>query len=179
MPVDITFSNDDKLKICTSAAKSIIKHGMNRGYPLDALVNEGFIHITASAQHPGMAYRQARMYILQLVNRAGIGKRVEATRKSLNPENDEMQVFINVDKRYPKVGILRDTKLDGITIDELIDIRDALNSLSYEECLLIQERFTQDMTFEQMAPLHGKKHSTSIKFQVDKVLLKLKGWLGK
>ena len=172
MPVDITFSNDDKLKICTSAAKLIIKSGMNRGYPLDALVNEGFIHINTSGQHPGMAYRQARMYMLQLINRSGIGKRVEATRKSLNPENDEMQVFINVDKREHRVT-------NGITIDELIDIRDALNSLSYEECLLIQERFTQDMTFEQMAPMHGKKHSTSIKFQVDKIMLKLKGWLSK
>ena len=172
MPVDTLLSNDDKLKICTTVAKLIMKQGLSRGYPLDELINEGFVHINAPAEYPGMAYRQARMYILQLVNRAGIGKRVEATRKSLNPENDEMQVFINVDKREHRVT-------NGITIDELIDIRGALDTLSPEEWQIIQERFTQDMTFEQMAPLHGKKHSTSIKFQVDKIMLKLKAWLSK
>ncbi len=177
METDIKLSNDDKIEICAAAAKLLIKQKINKGHPLDELVNEGYIHITT--HFPGMAYRQARMYMLQLVNRAGIGKRVEATRKTPNPETDEMQVFVNVDKRYPKVGILRDTKLDGITIDELIDVRNALAGLSDEEWQLIQERFTKDMTFEQMAPLHNKKHSTSIKFQVDKILLKLKGWLSR
>ncbi len=172
MATDIPSTTSDKLGICKAAAKLIIKQKINQGYLFDELVNEGFVHITAPTCHPGKAYRQARMYMLQLVNRSGIGKRVEATRKTLNPENDEMQVFVNVDKREPRVT-------SGLTNDELIDIRDALCSLTIDEWLLIQERFLQDMTFEQMAPLHGKKHSTSIKFQVDKILSKLKVWLGK
>lgn len=179
MPTDISITPDDKISICRAAAKLLIKKEMNLGYSLDELINEGYIHITASFNHPGKAYRQARMYMLQLVNRSGIGKRVEATRKTKNPQNGEMQVFVNVDKRYPKVGILRDTRLDGITLDELIDVRDALDSLTAEEWKLIQERYVDDYTFEQMAPLHNKKHSTSIKFQIDKILLKLKGFLSR
>ncbi len=170
MLTNIPLTNDDKIEICRAAAKLIIKQKINRGYQLNELMNEGFIHI--DTQLPAKAYRQARMYMLQLVNRSGIGKRVEATRKSKNPENEEMQVFVNVDKREPRVT-------SGLTDNDLIDIRDALCSLSREEWLLIQERFMQDMTFEQMAPLHGKKYSTSIKFQVDKILMKLKGWLSR
>jgi len=160
----------DKIAICRSAAKLIIKQGIHRGHLFDELVNEGLTHITSS--FPGQAYRQARHYMLQLVNRAGIGKRVEAMRKTENPQNGEMQVFVNVDKREPRVTA-------GITIDELIDVRDAINSLDVEEWKLIQERFVADMTFEQMAPLHGKKYGTSIKFQIDKILMKLKVFLSK
>ncbi len=170
MVIDVLLNKEDKLKISTAAAKSVVKHGLNLGYPLNELINEGFVRITSCM--PAQAYKQARDYMLQLVNRSGIGKRVEATRKSLNPENGEMQVFVNVDKREHRVT-------DGITIDELIDIRDALDSLDAEDWKLIEERFVEEMTFEQMASLHDKKHSTSIKFQVDKILMKLKAFLGK
>lgn len=170
MPTNIPIPMADKIAICRSAAKLIIKQGINQGYVLEELVNEGIIHITSTFQ--GQAYRQARQYMLQLVNRAGIGKRIEATRKTKNPKNGEMQVFVNVDKREPRVT-------NGITLDELIDIRDAIDSLNDEEWKLVQERFVEDMTFEQMAPLHGKKYSTSIKFQIDKILMKLKVFLSK
>lgn len=163
---------NDKIAICRSAAKLIFKQKLNRGHPLDELVNEGLIAITAPIGHPGKAYRQARHYMLQLINRAGIGKRVEAMRKTENPQNGEMQVFVNVDKREPRVTA-------GITLDELIDVRDAINSLTDEEWKLIQERFVENMTFEQMAPLHGKKYSASIKFRIDKILMKLKVFLSR
>lgn len=170
MATDIPIPMDDKIAICHSAARLIIKQKINRGHTFDDLVDEGLVHINST--FPGQAYRQARHYMLQLVNRAGIGKRVEAMRKTENPQNGEMQVFVNVDKREPRVTA-------GITLDELIDVRNALNSLSPEEWKLIQERFIEDMTFEQMAPLHGKKYSTSIKFQIDKILMKLKVFLSK
>ncbi len=172
MPLDIDMPDDDKMAISTTAAKLIIKQKINRGYQLNELVNEGFVHITATIGYSRKAYQQARHYMLQLINRAGIGKRVEATRKSINPETGEPQVFVNVDKREPRVT-------SGLTDDDLIDIRDALCSLTAEEWLLIQERFMQDMTFEHMAKRHGKKHSTSIKFQIDKILLKLKAFLSR
>lgn len=167
----IPISEVDKLEICRTAAKSILRRG-GRGYKLDELVNEGYVHITGPTQYPGIAYRQAHHYMLQLINRCGIGKRVEATRKTPNPDSNEMQVFINVDKREPMV-------VDTASIDDMIDVRCALDGLTPEELQLIDERFVQDMTFQQMAAIHGKKFGTSIKFQIDNILLKLKARLSK
>jgi len=93
--------------------------------------------------------------------RGGVGTRVEVRDGSINHDRREKRV------------------VDELTIDDLIDIKDAIDKLSPDEQLLIEERFVRDLTFQQIAPLHGKKHSTSIKFQIDKILTKLKIMLSK
>jgi len=159
MPTDTPLSKADKLEICKSAAKSQMIGIRSGSCPFDALVNEGYIHITSN--DPKTAYWQARMYMFQLVYRGGVGTRVEARNGSINQDKRERRVATD------------------ISIDDLIDIKDAINKLTPEEQQLIEERFVTDMTFEQIAPLHNKKHSTSIKFQIDKILVKLKVMLGR
>lgn len=170
MTTDTPISNEDKLEICRVAARVILRQRQSRNYTFDELVNEGYVNIKTN--DPARAYKNARHYMLQLINRDGIGKRVEATREVLNPETKTLFIHINVDQRHRRVA-------DDMELDELIDVRDALNSLTPEEWILIQERFVEGYTFEQIAPLHGKKYSTSIKFQIDKILLKLKAMLGR
>ncbi len=164
MPTDVLLSKTDRLEICKSAAKWMMRRCHQ--YSFDELVNEGYIHITSN--DPKAAYWQARMYMFQLIKRGGIGTRVETGWKSAGAKYD----MPGSDKRPPRV-------LDTLTLDTLIDIRDAINKLTPEEQQLIKERFVTDMTFEQIAPLHDKKHSTSIKFQIDKILVKLKIMLGR
>jgi len=163
-------NDDDKIEICKSAAKAIFARSKQAGYPFDALVNEGFVRI--KTDDPKLAYTIARMYMLQLINRGGIGKRVEATRKTLDRTDGRSYMSVSMDKREPRVT-------NGITLDELIDVRDAIDSLSPDEQLLLSERFIEDMTFEQIARLYDKKHGNSIKFQIDKILTKLKVFLSK
>ena len=161
----MVLSKEDKVKIARAAAKGCRATelapsvGFAHCVPFDELVNEGYIRI--SSDDPKRAYWQARMYMYQLIHRGGVGTRVEVRDGSINHDRREKRV------------------VDELTIDDLIDIKDAIDKLSPDEQLLIEERFVRDLTFQQIAPLHGKKHSTSIKFQIDKILTKLKIMLSK
>jgi hypothetical protein len=155
----------DKLEVCNKAANCLMKRGY-RNVEKDALVNIGFTHILVDGTPPAdvykLAFAQAYAWMRRLCLSGGLSP-VHNLRK---------YPILNEDRRVIRVT-------DGITLDELIDVRDAIESLPDEEKLLVSERFFEGMSFQEMADRHCMNCRGSMSFRMRRILWKLKCRLSK
>lgn len=147
--------DQERLEISTAAAKAYRQRGLcyTQQLPFHELVNVGYVNITSD--DPKKAYWQAYAYIRRLVLHGG----KHNSRRDATTGNEDLRV-----RRVT----------DGITLDELIDIRDAIDALPIEEQLMIGERFYEQMTYQQMADRHCVNYRGSVEFKMRSVLGRLR-----
>jgi len=150
----------ERLEISTAAAKAYQQHGLyiSQRLPFHELVNVAFVNITSD--DPKKAYWQAYAYIRRLVLHGG----KHNSRRDATTGNEDLRV-----RRVT----------DGITLDELIDIRDAIDNLPVEEQLMIGERFYEQLTYQQMADRHCVNCRGSVEFKMRSILRRLRRMLSR